>query len=351
MSEFGFRMDGEEPTRRRHVAGWIVALCSLVIIGSVGVWLLTRGVVSQGDYIGAGTGSVVVEVASGASLTEIADSLVGSDVIANGQSFIDAATASGRSIPPGRYTLHEQMDPGVAYLLMLDPSSRSSSRLVIKEGQRLKEIVAQASAITGIPVSEFRAALTRPEAIGLPAAAQGNPEGWLFPATYDVSSKTTATSLLRQMTARFGETSTAISLTKRAKALGLTPEEVVTIASILQVEVAPDDYGKAARVIYNRLKAGQKLGLDSTVNYALGTSNLNLSGSDLAVDSPYNTYLVKGLPPGPLDSPGEVALEAALSPTPGPWLYFITTDPKTQTTVFTETEEEFLRLKKLAAGA
>jgi UPF0755 protein len=118
------------------------------------------------------------------------------------------------------------------------------------------------------------------------------------------------------------------------------------MASILEVETPPAVYGKGARVLYNRLDKGMRLQLDSTVNYALGTQNLQLTAEQLAVDSPYNTYKHKGLPPGPINSPGDAALQGALNPKDGQWLYFLTTDPATQTTEFANTYDEFLALKR-----
>jgi UPF0755 protein len=109
--------------------------------------------------------------------------------------------------------------------------------------------------------------------------------------------------------------------------------------------VAPVDFGKASRVIDNRLSAGMRLQLDSTVNYAKGSSDLTLSSGDLAVDSPYNTYRVTGLPPTPIGSPSEAALEAALDPDDGEWVYFVTTDPDQGITKFTASYDEFLRFK------
>ena len=346
MTELGFQMQLDEPPTRRRTLPWIIGAAVLALVVIVGVILAARSVTGPVDFEGPGTGTVAVDVAGGASITEIANSLVAAGVIANAQPFIDQAALQSGSISPGRYAMHAQMGPKEAFALMLDPSSRTASRLVIKEGQRLKQIVAESSRVSGVPVSNFETALTRPNAIGLPAAAGGNPEGWLFPATYDVGAKATATSILRQMTARFEQEAQTINLAARARAAGHTQEEIVTIASILEVESNPADYAKVARVINNRLAAGMKLQLDSTVNYALGTERLHLSAEDLAVDSPYNTYLVTGLPPGPINSPGEAALEAALAPAPGNWLYFITVDPKTGRTVFTHSEAEFLKYKK-----
>jgi UPF0755 protein len=148
------------------------------------------------------------------------------------------------------------------------------------------------------------------------------------------------------MIKRFNKQADNISLESAAAARGLTPLEVVTMASILEVETPPAVYDKGARVLYNRLDRGMRLQLDSTVNYALGTQDLQLSADQLNTESPYNTYKQKGLPPGPIGSPGNAALQAALNPAKGKWLYFLTTDPATQTTEFADNYQEFLALKR-----
>jgi len=110
--------------------------------------------------------------------------------------------------------------------------------------------------------------------------------------------------------------------------LGKTPREIVNIASLIQAEAQePEDFGRVSRVIYNRLSQNVALGFDSTINYAKGRSTLDTTTKDTQYQSPYNTYLHKGLPPGPIDNPGHDALEAALNPTPGNWLYFVTVKP------------------------
>jgi UPF0755 protein len=120
----------------------------------------------------------------------------------------------------------------------------------------------------------------------------------------------------------------------------------MVIASLVQAEGHPDDYGKVSRVIYNRLAAGMPLQLDATVNYALKKSDINLSPDQIATDSPYNTYVYPGLPPTPINQPGEAAMAAALAPDEGDWLYFVAVNPDTGETKFTADYNEFLRFKK-----
>ena len=156
----------------------------------------------------------------------------------------------------------------------------------------------------------------------------------------------TADDIVSALLARFDQAASDADLVTESAAIGHTPLEVLTVASLLEIEGDVTDYDKVARVIYNRLKAGMPLQLDSTVNYAIGGSELHLTAAQLATDSPYNTYLHKGLPPGPINSPGDAAIAAALSPAKGTWLYFVATDPATKTTEFATTYAEFLRLKK-----
>jgi UPF0755 protein len=229
---------------------------------------------------------------------------------------------------------------------MLDPASRQVHRLVIPEGWRLEKILAAASKATGLPVSALEASVSRASSLGLPSYAKGSAEGFLFPATYDFSPGTTADQVVQAMLQRFDQAAADADLVNASRSIGRTPLEVVTVASILEIEAGPSDYSKVARVLYNRLAAGMPLQLDSTVNYAVGATSLHLTADQLSTDSPYNTYLHKGLPPGPIDSPGDAAIQAALTPASGPWLYFVTTDPATKKTEFATTYDQFLVLKR-----
>ena len=132
----------------------------------------------------------------------------------------------------------------------------------------------------------------------------------------------------------------------------MTPYEAMIIASLVQAEGHPDDFDKVARVIYNRLDPetwGGTYGLlqmDATVNYALDKSEINLTTEELQnTDSPYNTYKNPGLPPTPINSPGEAAIEAALNPADGDWLYYVTVNPDSGETKFTADYNEFLGFK------
>ena len=209
----------------------------------------------------------------------------------------------------------------------------------------MSQIVTAVAKATGLTEESLQDSLSRAGSLGLPAGAEGSPEGYLFPATYEFPRDVTADTVIKTMIARSAQAADELDLTARAESLGMTAHEVLVVASLVQGEAAVDDYPKVARVIDNRLRDGIKLQLDSTVNYGLGTSDLHLSQSQLASDTPYNTYVVTGLPPTPIGAPGEQAIEAALSPAKGNWLYFITTDPAAKVTKFTKSYSQFLQWK------
>jgi UPF0755 protein len=299
------------------------------------------------DYGGPGSGEVVVEVVSGDTATDIGSTLADADVVASAGAFVSAAAADDRAlgIQPGFYRLRLQMSGAGALELMLDPSARVQSLVVVPEGLRADQVVVRLAKGTGIPRREFQDVLDHPGLLRLPPYAEGSAEGYLFPATYTFNPDVTATGALRAMVARFREAARSTNLVARAAAAGHTPHDIVTIASLVQAEVAAADFGTAARVVENRLALGMPLGFDSTVNYALRSSDLTLDNTQLQVDSPYNTYVNLGLPPGPINSPGEAALEAALAPPAGDWLYFVAVAPGSDETRFTASYQEFLRFK------
>ena len=205
---------------------------------------------------------------------------------------------------------------------------------------------------TKYSADQFEAALDRPQQLGLPDYAGGEAEGYLFPATYGFSPKAKPVDMLAAMVDRWRQAAEESGLEEAAADLGYTPHELMTVASLVEAEGRGDDMPKIARVIYNRLENpdnGQtngKLEIDATVNYALGRNlGVSLSEEDLAVDSPYNTRLYPGLPPGPIEAPGDAAIAAAADPAEGDWLYYVTVDLATGETKFTADYDEFLQFK------
>ena len=339
------------PSRNdRSIVRRAVALVGIVAF-VVGIVWITQSVRSflpeEAVAVTPGLPAVVV-VESGDSLTTVGEKLVAAEVVTSVSAFLAAAELEEQAaaIGPGVYNLVTGMVPGDAITLMLDPSSRAAP-LVLPEGLRLADTIRLTSEHTGISEAQLRSALLDGEALGLPTWAVDRPEGFLFPASYDVLPGADATAVLSSMVRRFDIAADEVDIRKRAQRLGFTPYEVLIVASLVQAEAAPADFRKVARVAYNRIEQGLPLQFDSTVNYALGTSTLLVTEDMLAVDSPYNTYQVTGLPPTPINSPGQEALEAALRPAKGDWLYFVTVDPRTLETRFTASYEEFLAFKAL----
>ncbi|WNF25770.1 endolytic transglycosylase MltG [Streptomyces sp. C11-1] len=219
--------------------------------------------------------------------------------------------------------------------------TRRPSTLMIPEGRRASQVYEAVDQALDLKPGSTRKAASTVD-LALPDQAEGNPEGYLFPATYPLDATTTPAGLLRYMADTARKHFAADQVTAGSQRNNVSVYDTVTIASIVQAEAdTASDMGKVARVVYNRLLRDMPLQMDSTLNYALKRSTLDTSADDTRIDSPYNSYERKGLPPTPIGNPGEEALKAAISPTPGPWLYFVTVGPGD--TRFTDSYDEQLK--------
>ncbi|MDW8810114.1 endolytic transglycosylase MltG [Streptomyces scabiei] len=213
--------------------------------------------------------------------------------------------------------------------------------LVIPEGWRSGQVYEAVDKALALPAGSTRKSLSKAR-LTLPADAEGNPEGYLFPATYPVREKATPESLLASMVETANKRFNGGQVTAGAQRNAMNVYQAVTIASIIQAEAATEkDMGRVARVIFNRLERGMPLQMDSTINYALNRSTLDTSVNDTKIDSPYNSYRRMGLPPTPIANPGVAAMRAAVNPMSGDWLYFVTVKPGD--TRFTANYQEHLR--------
>jgi len=361
VSNIGFDMEqrhshrGARRRRRgRRSAGCLAVLVSLAVLAGIGGFAVIQGrayledfFAPAPDYKGNGHGSVLVEVQDGDTSTEIADTLYKEGVVASEEAFIDVARDEPRAtlIQVGFYDMAKKMSAESALQRMLDPDSIVTNAVTIPEGYTVEQTLEQAAEDSDFGLGAFRRAADDTDRLGLPPYAGGNPEGYLFPATYELPPDGTPRMLLRMMVDRFDESAQRLDLEKSAASLGMSPEEIVTVASIVQSEARhPGDFPKVARVIYNRLDRGMPLQMDSTVHYAVGKSGeVTTTDEDRASSSPYNTYRFGGLPPGPIASPGDAALNAALHPADGDWIYFVTVNPDTGETRFASTNAEHQR--------
>ncbi len=289
------------------------------------------------DYPGPGTGSVQVVVNPGDTGRNIGATLETAGVVKSAKAFSDAAAnnPAAAGIQPGTYAMRQQMAAVDAVALLIDPKNRTVPRVTIREGLWKSEVFAELSKQSGLPVADYEKAAQDAGALGLPAAANGNVEGYLFPATYEFAPKSSAAEQLRLMVAK-----AVAELTR----LGIAPEQMeltMIVASIVEGEGRRDeDRAKVARVVENRLAKGMLLQMDSTVNYGVQKRSLTTTNAERAATNEYNTYVRPGLPVGPIGNPGAAAIQAAAAPASGTWLYFVAVNPSTGETKFATTEAD-----------
>jgi UPF0755 protein len=328
--------------RRRRRRGILAIFLTFAVVtgGIAGAWFglapLVRQLNEPNDFTGAGTGQVQVKIPIGASGRTIARVLTASGVTKTEAAFLDAAKNDPRStgIQPGTYELHKTMSAASALALLLDPKSRLTRSVTITEGTRAADVYTILAKKLTLRRADLVKASTS-EDIGLPAAARGRPEGFLFPATYVFPPDVTATEALTEMVNRGKQAFTDLDIP--ASQL----RDVVIKASIVQAEARQKkDMSKIARVIDNRLARKMNLQLDSTVSYATNHFAVTTTAAQRRTTSRYNTYRYAGLPAGPIGNPGEEALKAVLDPAPGSWLFFVAVNPDTGVTKFAQTQAE-----------
>ena len=295
------------------------------------------------DFAGPGEGQVDVVVEPGQTGQDIATTLRDAGVVKSRGAYLEVAASDPKraaAIQPGTYVMQKGMPAQAAFDILADPANRDVNRTTIREGLWTSETFAALSKSTGVPVKEYEKAAKDTEAIGLPKEAKGNVEGWLFPSSYEFSDEATATEQLTTMVAQTVKVLEAAEIPRKEW------QRTLTIASIVEGEVNGDaDRAKVARVILNRLDDGPPnyglLQMDSTVHFiAQERGKAGTTNEQRASDSPYNTYKVQGLPPGPIGNPGKASIEAAANPADGDWHFFVTVDPGTGETKFAATQEE-----------
>jgi uncharacterized YceG family protein len=351
---------GHRPPKQRRSRAPIVALTVVVIIlaavvgGGVYAYKWYSG--RHADWTGSkGFGVVDVQVKPGefACSASLENALVSAGVVASAEAFCDAAknAANSSSLEPGTFRLHKHMGAALAWKLLTSSAARVQQGVVVPDGLPDSKIVTLLAKGTGIPASKFDAALKDTSALGLPSFADGNPEGFLYPDTYDFGPSATAPGILKTMVAEFKTQVAGLNLAAAAKVALFKENQIIIEASLLEGEVGPTYFADVARVIDNRLNQGMPLDLDSTIAFATGDYTFNLTESQLHVHSPYNTFTHPGLPPGPIDSPDVEAIKAVLHPddtaAARTWLYFITVN-KAGKTLFTESQSQFDSWQALA---
>ncbi|MFD8521920.1 endolytic transglycosylase MltG [Streptomyces capillispiralis] len=360
---------GKDKKRRSGCACLVVVLVfggGLAGISYFGYQFYQDRFGSAPDFAGSGNGEqVTVTIPKGSGGYAIGQELKKMGVVKSVDAFVAAQSANpqGKSIQDGVYTLQKEMSAASAVELMLSPKSRNN--LIIAEGWRNvrvyelidKRLELEKGATAKVAETEWKN-------LGLPDWAVNHAdvkdplEGFLYPSSYAIAKGQKPEAVLKQMVARATEKYEELGFEEKAESLGLEgPWELVTVASLVQAEgKTHDDFRKMSEVIYNRLKTtntetNQELQFDSTFNYLLGQSKIDISESEINSNpDPYNTYTNKGLPPGPIGNPGEEALRAALDPTSDGWMYFVATDGMNKTEFARNIEEHQKLVDKFNAS-
>lgn len=339
----------ESAPRRRRRWPWVLGSIAVVLALLIGAGVVVAnqygdriaeelGWSTTQDFTGAGDGEEIdFVVAEGELGSDIANNLVELGVTASYDAFYDLMLAQDPqpTFYPGSYALQGEMSAQAALDVLLDPANRVTASVLIREGLTAEQIYEQLAADTGVPLEDIRAAAV-PADYSLPAELTSL-DGYLFPATYSFDPGTEPATMISAMVNRM-----ISALDQR----GIAPEDrhrVLTIASIIEREARlPEDFGRVARVIENRLAAGMPLQMDSTAQFGVAGDEGSVWSSELQLtdENPWNTYVIQGLPLGPISAPGDTAIDAVLNPPAGDWVYFVTVNLETGETVFTTTLEE-----------
>jgi len=325
--------------RRRNIV--LASAFGVFVLLVAGLSLAVKGLLPRphpDDYPGPGGQEVVFTVNPGEGALAIGGRLEDEDIVASREAFIEAVnqSRSENSIQPGEYPLKRQMKAADAVSVLQREGVGQVHYVAINRGMRMTEAFDAISSSTGLSVDELEEAAKDPTAFGLPEEAPSL-EGYLHPGEYRFPVDAGAEEVLTLLTEP-----TFAALEER----GVTDEEAqfraVTIASILEAEALPKDYATVAGIIENRLhpdnpETGGYLQIDATVIYGLGTRQLQFSEEEKRdAGNEYNTYVHRGLPPGPIGAPSTAALDAAADPQQNDYYYWITTNIETGETKFSK---------------
>jgi UPF0755 protein len=350
-----FSGDGEGPSgpnqlvRTAGIAAFILALFVLAYAGVQWLADTVRDVITTEETTVEAGLPVDFEIAPGESASQIARELAEAGVVVSAAEFdrvVREARASSR-LQAGSYALTTGMDPETVLAVLLEgPEGSEVYRITVIEALTIGQTLESISRQTGYTLNELTAPLLDGTVTSelLPGEPQQlrDWEGLLFPDTYEFVAEATPADILSQLAATMEERVASVDWTTLEEA-GYSPYEGIIIASLIEEEVVVDeDRPLVASVVYNRLAAGMKLQFDVTVVYALGaTPEGGLTLDDLEINSPYNTYLVDGLPPTPISGVRLASLRAAAEPAETDFIYFLARDESGKME-FTADFDEFL---------
>ncbi|WP_245573151.1 endolytic transglycosylase MltG [Amycolatopsis benzoatilytica] len=365
--------------KRKRAFGWIAAVLVLVLL-SGGAWFGYQKIFGYADFDGSGQGDALVQVEAGDTTSAIGAKLTDAGVVASSRAFVKAGAdnAALSRIQQGYYLMRQHMSGASAVELITAPTARVG-KLEIRPYTQFDDIkqpdgkvtpgvfslLAKASCATMngtstcLTTDQLRKAVADADlkTLGVPDWALNDAgkaltkdkrlEGLIAPGVYDVKPGWTATELITDLVKQSADSIQAAGLSQQTTGPGMTPYQTLIIASLIEREAIKPDFGKISRVIYNRLANHTKLQLDSTVNYVLDQPTLLTKKEDRAKAGPYNTYDIAGLPPTPIAVSSPDAIKAALSPTPGDWMFFVKCE-KDGHSCFAVTNDDHERNKQLA---
>lgn len=342
----------EKKRRRNRNIRWGIFFLIAVVIGLLSFGLFKSLMQSSEEQPVLTGETVTVTIPEGASTADIAQILKENKLIKSTLSFRVSSRLDGfdGTYRQGTYEIDKGLNVTQIMGLLQTGIVLDEMKITIPEGFTTKQIAAKAEEKGICTAEEFitecNTGTFEFEFLKNLPDREFKLEGYLFPDTYFIKEETTAHQLIQAMLKRFEQMYTK-EYQNAVAASGYTLDELVTIASIIEKEIKVDEERpRAAGVIYNRLKDGMPLQVDATVLYAMGIIKEDISTVDLQVDSPYNTYKVKGLPVGPISNPGELSFKAALYPEDNKYIYYVVEAKGKDNHVFCETYEDFLKAKE-----
>lgn len=340
-----------------------IVLASLLIVVLLFVGLLSY---ANGQLFGAAqpgsTQPVLLVVRSGQSLTSVTRELQKLGLVNStwGIKLLADFTNRSNRIKSGEYVLTKSMTAQEILDMITQPAApQLTVRVTLVEGALLTDFAAELEAKGVISdaasfLAECRTAAQYTDYYFMPdllkrEGVKFHLEGFLFPDTYEFYANSTNSAVIKKLLSRFSAIYTP-AFSERAKTLGMSMNDVVALASVIEKEGRTKDFTKISAVFHNRIQAGMRLESDATIQYALGVKRLVLTADEMKTDSPYNTYLNSGYTPGPICNPGQKAIEAALYPDEeimaGKYYYFLLTDPYTGEVAYSKTGAEHNKLKE-----
>ncbi len=286
------------------------------------------------DFEGPGVGEVVVRIEAGEDGLAISEKLLDAGVIRDFDSFYRFLIEKNPVFYPGSFMLKLQMSNASVLEVLTNPANAITYRVTIPEGFRAIQIFEELARVSGISSAEFKEAAENLEGLGIPKEAP-TIEGYLFPATYSFDKEANAESIINTMVNRMKKELTDLEIPENQW------HEILTLASIVQREAKlKEDFYKVSRVLANRLEINMRLETDPTITYSYSGKDMSKVSREKQIEHGYNTYLLPGLPPGPIASPGSLAIDATLNPVAGDWLFFVTINLASGETKFSRTLAE-----------